>query len=184
MKVREDFEQRMQSAIDAGFSDQSLKWAPLIDSGGESTADRTFAYQQSDYVPEGCELGLEFVFIPEPVFLLTQNSQSFKTETFAFVFSVREIGSKSPIRVYQEKDCVDCNCPVCVGGYYDEAVLTFEAYCYKHNGTRYICIYDYYDSLAQDFPGQIPSLRSLGDSARSILSKNKLLLDLYDLIAD
>lgn len=184
MKISIDFEKRMQGKIDASFPDQRLRWTRLIDSGGESTAERTFAYQPSDHAPEGCELGLEFVFIPEPVFLLTQNSPSFKTETFAFVFSIRETGSKSPIRVYQEKDCVDCNCPVCVGGYYDEAVLTFEAYCYKHNGTKYICIYDYYDMLARDFPGQIPSLRSLGDSARSILSKNRLLLELYDLIAD
>ncbi|EKT4476346.1 hypothetical protein QEL91_002013 [Pseudomonas putida] len=184
MRASEDFEDRMQSEIDARFPDQRLRWAPLINSGGESTADHTFAYQPSDYAPDGCELDLEFVFIPEPVFLLIHNSQEFKAETFGFVFSIREAGSKSPVRVYQDKTCEECSCPACVGHYYDEAVLAFEAYCYKQNGTKYICIYDYYDIFSKDFPGKIPSLRKIGDSARSVLSKNKLLLELYDLIAD
>lgn len=184
MRASVDFEVRMQSEIDARFPDQRLKWAQLINSAGESTFERTFAHQPSEYAPAGCELSLEFVFIPEPVFLLIQDLQEYKTETFGFVFSLCDAGSKSPIRVYQDKVCEGCDCPACVGHYYDEAVLTFEAYCYKHNGTKYICIYDYYDILSKDFPGKTPSLREIGDSARSILSKNKLLLELYDLIAD
>lgn len=184
MRASEDFEVRMQSEIDARFPDQRLKWAPLINSGGESTAERTFAYQPTDYAPEGSELVLEFVFIPDAIFLLSKAVPDYKTQTFGFVFSICDAGSKSPRRVYQDKTCDGCNCPACVGQYYDEAVMCFEAYCYKHNGTKYICIYDYYDSLSKDFPGKIPSLRSLGDSARSILSKNKLLLELYDLIDD